>query len=365
VGRLPTGIDRVCLAYLEHFGPVSQAVVQHRHYRRILDRPASTALFDLLAEPQTRFRLHLVRGALRLGGRQACNGKGRPYLNVGHTGLDDPGFRQWVTAADVRPVYFVHDLIPLTHPEYCRPRERDRHESRMKTVLKTGTGVIANSRQTLDDLRRFAASEGLPCPPGIAAWLGTTPFPRPAVSHPPDRPTFVTVGTIEGRKNHLFLLQLWTRIVEKLGEAAPRLVVIGQRGWESEQAADLLDRSEKLKGAVIEIGACDDRTLAEHLAGARALLFPSLAEGFGMPALEALQVGTPVIASDLPVFREIGQGVPELLDPLDGPAWERAILAYALSDSPARRAQCSRLANFRPPTWQDHFAKVDTWLASL
>jgi len=111
-------------------------------------------------------------------------------------------------------------------------------------------------------------------------------------------------------------------------------------------------------------GPADDE-LARHLAGARALLFPSLAEGFGLPLVEALQSGTPVIASDLPVFREIGQGIPDLLDPIDGPAWERAILAYAEADSAPRSAQLKRMAGYRAPTWDEHFSKVDAWLAAL
>jgi glycosyltransferase involved in cell wall biosynthesis len=116
---------------------------------------------------------------------------------------------------------------------------------------------------------------------------------------------------------------------------------------------------------VVEIGRCDDLELAGHLAGARALLFPSLAEGYGLPLIEALSSGTPVIASDLPVFREIGQGIPDLLDPIDGPAWERAVMAYAEADSSPRAAQLERMAGYRAPAWENHFSEVDKWLAAL
>ena len=340
-------------------------MVQHRWYRRILDRQASAALFALLAKPPDSFGAELIKGALRHGARSGCAGNGRLYLNIGHTGLDDPGFATWLANAAVRPIYFVHDLIPITHPEYCRAGEEQRHVRRMRTVLRTGAGVIGNSQATIDELKQFARAEGLSCPPAVAAWLGTTPLRQPTAVDASSCATFVTVGTIEARKNHLLLLQVWTRLAGRLGADAPRLLVIGHRGWESEQAVDLLERSPGLKGSVVEIGGCDDRTLASHLAGGRALLFPSLAEGFGMPLIEALQLGTPVIASDLPAFREIGQGVPDLLDPLDGPGWERAILAYAEKGSAARKAQLDRLERFRAPTWDDHFAKVESWLARL
>jgi glycosyltransferase involved in cell wall biosynthesis len=161
------------------------------------------------------------------------------------------------------------------------------------------------------------------------------------------------------------LLHVWTRLVQRLGPNAPLLLIVGQRGWECEQALDLLDRSELLKGAVSEISDCDDATLANHLANARALLFPSHVEGYGLPIVEALRAGTPVIASDLPVFREIAGDVPEYLDPLDGPAWEAAILDYADEFSVKRADQLERLAAYRPPSWKDHLTKVESWFAIL
>jgi glycosyltransferase involved in cell wall biosynthesis len=337
--------------------------VQHKHLRRILDRRASRALFEMLVEPSRNFRLDLLKGGIRHRLRGDRAGNGRLYLNIGHTGLNQPGFRTWVQEAQVRPIYFVHDLIPIAHPEYCREGEHDRHVERMRTVLQTATGVIGNSQATVDDLGSFAEKEQLPRPPAVAAWLGTTELSA-STSPPPELPTFVTLGTIEARKNHILLLGVWERLVRRLSATAPRLVVVGQRGWEADKAIDLLQR-QALGDAVIEAGGCDDAELARYLRSARALLFPSLAEGFGMPLVEALQAGVPVIASDLPVFREIGQGIPDFIDAQDDIAWEEAILDYADESSVRREAQMKRLPSFKPPTWDDHFAKVDAWLGTL
>ena len=365
MGRQPTGVDRVCLAYLEHFGREAQAVVQHRRMRRIFDREASAALFDLLTNP-TSFRRGVITGALRQGLARSRDGKGRPYINVGHTGLNDPGLRTWLGKTDVRPIYVVHDLIPITHPEYCRDGESEKHRERMRTVLDTAAGVIGNSEATLDDLRDLARAESRSFPPAMAALLGSDALPSPSPAQAlPQRATFVILGTIEARKNHLMLLQVWRRIVRRLGKDAPRLLVIGQRGWECEQVLDLLERSELLHDSVTEIGRCDDTSLANHLSQASALLFPSLAEGYGLPLVEALRAGVPVIASDQPVFREIAGDIPEYLDPLDAPAWERTILSYAEEGSGPREQQLERLKGFRPPTWNDHFAAVRSWMATL
>ena len=353
------------MAYLEHFGPCAQAVVNHPRFRRILDSKTSTRLFQVLAKPRTNVRAGLVRNLLRSATRRQQGANGRIYLNVGHTGLNDPGFAGWVRYAGVRPLYFVHDLIPITHPEYCRSGERAKHVERMRTVLRTGCGVIGNSQATLNELRHFASSEGLPSLPEIAAWLGTQPWTAGPTVAQPVRPTFVILGTIEARKNHILLLQIWKRIVSRLGSQAPRLLIVGQRGWESEDVFALLDRRDGFGDAVVEKADCTDAELAQHVAGARALLFPSLVEGYGLPLVEALRAGTPVIASDIPVFREIGGDVPDYLDPLDADAWEQSILGYSGTDSPARIAQVKKMTGYQAPTWDEHFSKVEAWMGQF
>lgn len=368
VGRLPTGIDRVCLAYLDHYRGDAQAVIQRRGFRQILTDTASDRLFDLLLKPPRSVRVDLARFLVteRLRRGKGLPGRGRLYLNVGHTALQQPTYLKWTRAADVRPVYMIHDLIPITHPEYCRTGEAERHVERVRNMLASAVGIIGNSQATLDSLVSFAARESMTTPAIIAAPLGTElPHEGSDGGSKAERPTFVMLGTIEARKNHLLLLQIWARLVRAYGRDTPRLLVIGQRGWECEQVFDLLDRSEELRGAVVEVRRCTDTELKSHLRSARALLFPSLVEGYGLPLIEALASGTPVIASDLPVFHEIGQEVPDFIDPLNGPAWQEAIISYAQDDSPDRNAQLARLADFRAPTWNGHFATVNTWLGTL
>jgi glycosyltransferase involved in cell wall biosynthesis len=96
------------------------------------------------------------------------------------------------------------------------------------------------------------------------------------------------------------------------------------------------------------------------------LLFPSFAEGYGLPLAEALALGVPAICSDLPALREVGGAAAEYLDPLDGLGWRRLILAYAAADSaPERQAQIARLSTWAAPSWQDHFALLDPWIENL
>lgn len=117
-------------------------------------------------------------------------------------------------------------------------------------------------------------------------------------------------------------------------------------------------------GLIQVLDDCDDAALAALMAGARAMLMPSLAEGFGLPMAEALALGVPVIASDLPCFREVGRGIPCLLDPHDVAAWEARIVAF---DAAAARRQrrIDALHGYRPSGWADHFERIAPWLASI
>jgi glycosyltransferase involved in cell wall biosynthesis len=365
-GRLPTGVDRVCLAYVRRYGAESRAVLQRGRHFHALSAPASRDLFGrLLGEAPMTWAAVARRALGSLFGGSETPARGSLLLNVGHSGVERPGFAAAIAEAGLRPVFMVHDLIPIESPEYCRPGEDVRHAHRMAVMLQSGVGLIANSAATLASLRGFAGRAGHAVPPCVVAHLGVEPHLSVASVPPRADPYFLMLGTIEPRKNHLLVLNVWSRLVERLGDAAPTLVLVGQRGWECENVADLLDRSPRLAGAVVELSRCSDRELAGWLAGARALLFPSHAEGFGLPMVEALASGTPVLASDLAVFREVAGDVPDYLDPIDGPGWLAAVCDYVPDDSRRRVAQLGRIGRFSPPDWPGHFSVVDRFLAGL
>lgn len=367
IRKLPTGVDRVSLEYLRHYAGTAKAVLNWGPFGSVLSAADSERAFGMLLDPVAD-----GAGEVRRLIAKACVAgwwdstiAGSFMFNTGHLGLEHKRYAAMLRHRGVRPVFMVHDLIPLTHPEYCRPGEREHHRVRMHNAVSMGHGIIVNSQDTLATLVRFVDSSGLHMLPAIVAPLAPG---LPKLSHaarPLPRPYFVVLSTIEPRKNHLLLLQIWRRLVERLGDAAPHLVVIGQHGWECENVIDLLERCEQLKGFVHEHSACSDAELVTFLAHAQALLFPSFVEGFGLPLVEALSLGVPAIASDIAVFREFAGEVPDYADPLDGARWMALIEDYAKPQSTFRAAQMDRLMSFRSPSWGQHMAKVDEFLAML
>jgi glycosyltransferase involved in cell wall biosynthesis len=360
-GRLPTGIDKVCLAYLDHFGGRAQAVVQRGDWRVVLSMRDSQALFALLRQGGPNFRRRLIGLAPGAMIRAREPRRGQVYLNVGHTGLNAPGLTAWAKRTGIRPVYLIHDLIPITHPQFCRDGESARHVQRMANALTSAAGIIANSQATLNDLTRFAEKQELPMPSSLVSWLAGESRTEIVTPERLGRPYFITVGTIEGRKNHVLLLRIWQRLADKLGDAVPLLVIVGQRGWSAEQAIAILDAKP---AHIRELNHCHDHKLAGLIAGARALLMPSWAEGFGLPVVEALALGTPVLAHDLPVYRELAGPVPTYVSSNDEHAWEREIMAYT-GECQERARQLKALPNLRVTDWPAHFARVEPWLEML
>ena len=192
----------------------------------------------------------------------------------------------------------------------------------------------------------------------LVAPLGIDLAPVPAVEASSERPYFIYVATIESRKNHLLLLRIWERLAQELGLIAPGLVLIGRRGWQHERVVARIAGSAALTALMQEHNTLPDVAVARLLGGATAALYPSFAEGYGLPVAEALALGVPVICSDLPELREVGGNVPVYLETGDEDAWHAMIRAYTEPGSGEREAQMARLSDWAAPSWDQHFALV-------
>jgi glycosyltransferase involved in cell wall biosynthesis len=371
-GRPSNGIDRVAYAYLDHFASRARAVVQLRGIIRVLTRHYSEQLFAILQPgPVMQFRRRLgmlAPRALLAGGGISPESF---YINVTHTDFDLPRHWDWVSRNHLRSIYLIHDLIPILHPEFCRPHAVVRHRERVHAALKGSSGIVVNSHATADSLASYVQGSGLASPPVLAAsiagatlrpgWEGAKASPFPGLWA---NGYVLCVGTIEPRKNHELLLDVWLRLAQSRGDDLPGLVLVGKWGALSEAVRHRVTNDPALSGLVQVWSTLDDAQLAPLMANAIAVLQPSLAEGFGLPVCEALAMGTPVIASDLPSHREIARGQAQLLDPHDAGSWERAI-NDAIRQPTGQEARRSAAISYRAPTWQEHFQQLDTWLAEL
>lgn len=275
------------------------------------------------------------------------------YVNVGHANLTSRVMRGVKSLAGGQVLVMVHDTIPLDHPQFCRAGTLRGFAAKLAAVSAEADLVVHTADCTRAQTETHLATAGR-VPPGVVAALGTALAAPDTTSVGKDhRPYFVALGTIEPRKNLGLLVKVW-RTLEKAAAPMPHLFIVGNRGWESEALFADLDALAK-GGRVTLLHGLGDAGVAALLQDAEALLFPSLAEGFGLPPVEAAALGVPVLAGKLPVVVETLQDYPVYLDTSDVYAWVEAI------NHLMRRKEQGRDADRQirvPPNWPDHFDLV-------
>lgn len=378
-GRTPTGVDRVELAYLTEL--LTQDVPLFALVRTslgyvLLDPDGAAAIAARFSGAQawglpdrlsrlTRSKSQTVRQAesdLRRYALARCRPRGiskllgrhlprgTAYVNVGHSNLSDRTLQAVRHGIGGQIAVMIHDVIPLEFPQYQRPGTPERFRLLLKRVRAQADLVIYNTADTRARAQAQMEQWG-PLPEGIVAHLGVAvPQPRPQeipAGLDLSRPYFVALGTVEPRKGHDLLLDVWQDLPDP-----PGLMICGARGWNNEAVFQRLDALPR-NGPIRELSGLSDGAIAALLLGSRGLLFPSRAEGFGLPPAEAAALGVPVVCSDIPALREILQDNAVYLEETDRYQWRNKLLSLLRIEIDDRNS--GRRTSFVPPDWAQHF----------
>jgi len=227
-----------------------------------------------------------------------------------------------------RSVVTLHDLAFLLYPATHTSESRGYYAATGESVRRAQR-VIAVSQRTASDAVRLLGVD----PARIRVVheaAGPVFTPRPYESLPPlaarlglplDKPYLVFVGTLEPRKNVPLLLEAFARVRDHVDA---HLVLVGMRGWLDEPIAAAHARSG-VGDAAHFVGWIDGDDLAVLYSHAGVLVLPSLYEGFGLPVLEAMACGAPVVCSNAGPLPEVAGDAAVLLPPTDAQAWADAI----------------------------------------
>jgi len=241
-----------------------------------------------------------------------------------------------IPARRARQVITVHDLDFLAHPERASAEMRRDYSALVREHSARASLVVVNSEDTARAVQRelaVTADRIVLCRPGVPSWIG-----KSTSATPPERGYVLFVGTLEPRKNLGVLLDAWERLTQS-EHTLPRLRVVGGVRPGGEDWVRRM-REPPLAGRVDYIGYVDATDRRALYAGARILVLPSLHEGFGLPVLEAMALGVPVITSDRGALPEVA-GDAGVTVKADDPAGLAATIAALLTDR-AKTAQMSR-----------------------
>jgi glycosyltransferase involved in cell wall biosynthesis len=297
------------------------AAVDHRPRTGTAERPGRWSVPDVFREAQVYFDLH---------GRLLPVRCPSPP-EVMHWTYPVPLFME-----GARNIYTVHDLIPLLQPELTDIRP-NRHRKLLHAIVQQASHVVTVSmRSRLDLIELLGCAEDFVS----NTWQAVlTPLQRDPALPRGLRPGqyLLYCGSIEPRKNLSRLIEAY-RAARAASTASLRpLVIAGPDGWRASEIRALIGDDPW----IVELPWVERPALIGLIRQARALLFPSLAEGFGLPVAEAMTLGTPVMTTGLGALAEVAGDAALLIDPLDHEALRDAIMQLDGDDVLCRRLRAA------------------------
>ncbi len=235
----------------------------------------------------------------------------------------------------------VHDCILEADPRFAPDRRTRLLYMLLTAAVVRRTRVLTPSRASADDIARIYRLGRARARLGVVRWgvgdafAAEVPAPTEVNGLSIDGPYLLHVGARRPHKNVGHLVRVLHRL-----PAEYRLVLVGSPDPRWPDDVDDLVAEHDLGDRVLQPGKVSESDLIGLYAGAAAFVYPSLIEGFGLPLLEAFAAGTPVVASDIPVFREVAEGAALLCAPDDPDAWAAAVTS--LVAGPSTGAQVAR-----------------------
>jgi glycosyltransferase involved in cell wall biosynthesis len=252
----------------------------------------------------------------------------------------------------------LYDLIPYKLPHFFPRYFPAVFQDWLAQMLALSDQIVTISENSRRDIADFIAEHRTKHPPIAVIRLGDTATIRAATARPQQLPEnagryVLCVGTVEVRKNHALLYQLWRRLAAEHGAALPPLVIAGQPGWLTRELHYQIKWDPAIRDKIILLPDLTDGGLNWLYQNCLFTVFPSHYEGWGLPIAESLAHGKYCIASGTSAMPEVGGDLVSYHNPLDLAAC-RALVVRALFDE-AYRIQREELIQrrFRPTSWQD------------
>jgi glycosyltransferase involved in cell wall biosynthesis len=267
---------------------------------------------------------------------------------------------QRLRESGVKFVIFIHDLIQISHPEYVHKEATLVFRRALIDVLKLANGVLTNTEFVASEVRQFM-KENCNFEIPVKSVFLSTELVKPIkgavglngrICEVLQEPYVLSVSTLEVRKNHMYMIKIWERLIANNVRDIPNLVFVGKIGWDIQPLADYLNTSDQLGGRLRVLQDITDQELAELYKGSMFTMFPSFVEGFGLPVGESLAYGKPVISSDRSSMPEVGGKFARYVDPEDVKEGYKLVLDLLTHPHELAKWTAEVAAGYKPKSWQ-------------
>ena len=287
-------------------------------------------------------------------------------VNLGfgnHPDRHRPGVADFLAKHGTRYVGFIYDVLPLRYPEWWSFEQQAMTRDWFAFTGRHADLVLCCSEASRRDAKWFFDREAIPSPALATVRLGgdfVTARTRNAGTAPVrPRPFVLYVSSLDVRKNHRTLFQVWKRLLAKHGaDATPDLVCVGRPAALVDDFLTEVENAGRLGGRLVFLQGVDDATLADLYEECLFTVFPSIAEGWGIPVTESLSHGKYCVASGASSLPEVGGDLCDYHDPLDVGAAFR-LIERACFDAELRAAREARIrACFHGESWNECAASI-------
>ena len=266
---------------------------------------------------------------------------------------------------DLRVVPVIHDVLPFTLAPQFSGHSTESLMNYCRRVVPVSTLVLCVSKSTRDDLRNWLTKQNIPLPRMEVFRLGED-FEFAEAEKPTENAFqesglkgddyLLTVGTIEARKNHALLYNVY-KLAKTRGIDLPTSVIVGRRGWKTEQIYDFMTQDPEVKDKFVFLHNASDENLSWLYDHALFSVFPSFCEGWGMPIAESVARGVPCVCSNTTSMIEVAEGYVTHFTPSSTDECLAAIVDMLRPESQKKwRKKCS---SYTQTTWDQSFDEVN------
>ena len=335
-------------------------VTTYVHYFDFLSRQPSPALLHTpkKSEANKLIPLKVYAKAQSLGFAPAFD----PHLSLVDLTIF-PNFATWPSVKTKHTATVIHDLTYLYFPDVVEEKNLAHLRRVVPRSIRKADFIITVSESVKTELaKEFNLNPDncivTPIPPDDTFFVAHSKSEINEVKKKyginPDQKYIYFIGNLEPRKNLKTLVEAYC-LLPKETKDTYTLVLAGGKGWKTEETQASIDAALQAGEHIQHLGFVDQSDSPALFQGAALFVMPSLYEGFGMPVLEAMAGGTPVVASDIPVLREVGMEYAHYADPLSAQSFAD-VIAKTLAEPRPDRAKLQE--NVHRYTWEENVQKI-------